>query len=163
LSKNISLFNFSWIEENVIAGSSFPTTTEHFIYLKKVGIKVIFNLTEKLNYQEWGIPKEFLDNFIFHHISIPDFTAPTIEQIIKFQKLVLKYQTQSFPILIHCIAGCGRTGTFLVAYLMSKTKNKSVEDILATLRKTRPCSVETDSQIKILKDYATIINQQSDN
>ncbi|OLS29354.1 MAG: hypothetical protein HeimC2_00790 [Candidatus Heimdallarchaeota archaeon LC_2] len=145
-----NLENFSWVEKNIIAGSSIPRSKEEFDFLINEGIRVIINLTE---FPVFPKDKFTMDKFIFHQISIPDFTAPTIEQINEFKNLVEKYKEWNFPILVHCYAGCGRTGTFLASYLMFSKQFKTYDEALIGLRKLRPCSVETESQIIVLKQY----------
>ena len=129
---------------------SIPQSKENFNFLKNQGIKVIISLTENPISK---IDKQILNSFILHHISIKDYTAPTIKQINKFRNLLEKYQELKFPVLVHCFAGCGRTGTFLTAYLMFSKSFNSFDEALKELRKLRPCSVETDSQINVLRLY----------
>lgn len=150
MTTDSKLANFSWVEINIIAGSSIPRSNEDFQFLLNQGIKVIINLTENPTYQ---VEKPILDQFILHHISIADFTAPTLQQIDEFQNLIYKYKKMNYPVLVHCYAGCGRTGTFLTAFLMFTNKFKTAEDALMNLRKNRSCSVETDSQLDLLNEY----------
>lgn len=152
------LYNFSWIEKGVIAGSSFPSAPDHFDFLIQNGIKVIINLTEKPNYE---VSNDILTNFISHNIPVEDFSAPLINQLVEFQELVKSYKDKSYPVLVHCFAGCGRTGTFLAAYLLHIGASRTVNDAIETLRIDRPCSVETESQEKILQDYQYLLTSES--
>ena len=70
----------------------------------------------------------------FHYTSWPDFDVPRENPIgiLKFIKKIriLKEQLgSSSPILVHCSAGCGRTGTFIAvdAMLKSLEKEKKVD------------------------------------
>ena len=148
------LYNFSWVEKGIVAGSSIPSTSDHFNFLQEKGIKVIINLTERLHY---SVTKDLLSDFIFHHIPIKDFAAPSISQLLEFQELVKSYKEKSYPVLVHCFAGCGRTGTFLVSYLLKQGIFKTTKEAIATLRITRPCSVETETQEQVLLEYQDLI------
>lgn len=142
----------------MLAGSSIPSSPDHFVFLKEQGIKVIINLTEKHDYK---VSKDLLSSFSFHHIPIEDFTAPSIDQLIEFQNLVKSYRDKSLPVLIHCFAGCGRTGTFLASYLLSQGISTTTNDAIETLRIERPCSVETEDQKQVLLEYQDLINSGS--
>ncbi len=152
------LYNFSWIEKGVIAGSSFPSVPDHFNFLVQNGIKVIINVTEKPNYE---VSNDLITNFITHNIPVEDFSAPSINQLSEFLELVKSYKDKSYPVLVHCFAGCGRTGTFLASYLIDMGISKTVNDAIETLRIERPCSVETETQEKILLEFQYLQTSES--
>ena len=135
-----NLFNFSWIEEGIIAGSSKPYYEEQFAFLKNKNIQVIINLTEE--------PHQLndLDPFKLYHIPIPDFDVPKSDQIVQFLEICQKHEQASEPVLVHCIAGCGRTGTMLALWLKSKQLVETSEEAIMRIRKMRPCSIETMEQ-----------------
>ncbi|KAG9461471.1 hypothetical protein GDO78_016788 [Eleutherodactylus coqui] len=54
----------------------------------------------------------------FHFTAWPDFGVPkTTSDLIRFRNLVHEYTTNCYPlnspIVVHCSAGVGRTGTFI--------------------------------------------------
>ncbi len=143
----IDLYNFSWIEELIIAGSSKPFHPKQFQFLNNHGIKILINLTEDPYTDTSG-------HFTIYHIPIPDFSTPTDEQIEEFLNICNKHETQKDPILVHCIAGCGRTGTLMAIWLLSRDKAFSGTEAIKQIRKLRPCSIETHDQEEIVNKFS---------
>lgn len=89
----------------------------------------------------------------------PDFSVPREEdfqQLIKVVEKEAPTSSETSPIMVHCGAGIGRTGTFIVGY---STKNLKKEEIqkdtiknsILEIRKQRPAEmVETERQYLFL-------------
>ncbi|XP_023597604.1 receptor-type tyrosine-protein phosphatase eta-like isoform X2 [Trichechus manatus latirostris] len=94
----------------------------------------------------------------FHFTSWPDHGVPeTTDLLISFRYLVRDYVTQSppeTPILVHCSAGVGRTGTFIaIDRLIYQIENENTVDvygIVYDLRMHRPLMVQTEDQYVFL-------------
>ena len=59
------------------------------------------------------------DNFEFHTISIPDYTPPTSDNLLKLWD-ILKEKDHENSVIMHCTAGYGRTGTMILSYIWFK-------------------------------------------
>jgi len=135
---------FSWIVKDKIAASWWPDAIliDKF---KKEGIKAIVNCSEFDNHKE--IPEEFQ----YFHINIPDFGTPTESQLEKFLEITSKFGENDDPIVVHCVAGCGRTGIMIVAWAAYNGYIPDGLDPVRWIRKFRPCCLETKEQMDLAR------------
>jgi protein-tyrosine phosphatase len=90
------------------------------------------------------------------HFPIPDFSAPTLEELLTVLQWIEAKVREGKRVLVHCIGGCGRSGTVAVAWLMY-SKRLPLGHALSEVRRLRPCAVETESQIELLKELERAI------
>ncbi|MFX0211483.1 MAG: dual specificity protein phosphatase family protein [Candidatus Hodarchaeota archaeon] len=142
----MSAFKIDWIIENVLAASSYPTRTD-LQTIWKQGIRTIVTLRSN------PLPYDWLADFQFEYLHLPihDFFTPTFEQIEQFVKFIDLAQKKESPVLVHCFAGLGRTGTMISCYLVSK--GMKTEEAVHFIRQIRPGSVETAEQLAIIEEY----------
>lgn len=143
-NKNLSFF---WLEENLISGFSIPTTEDDLEYLYNKGIRHVISAQSPNDIKELILKSKYELN----HFSIPirDFSIPSEEQVIEYVIYIQKCIEQNEPIVVHCYAGCGRTGVLLMVYLLV-FKDFKYEKALIKLRKVRSCAVETQIQESFL-------------
>ncbi|XP_077114504.1 receptor-type tyrosine-protein phosphatase epsilon isoform X1 [Ranitomeya variabilis] len=91
-----------------------------------------------------------------HFTSWPDFGVPfTPIGMLKFLKKVKSLNpAQAGPIVVHCSAGVGRTGTFIlidaIIDMMNEEKKVDVFDFVLKIRGQRPQMVQTDMQYSFI-------------
>jgi protein-tyrosine phosphatase len=138
---------FTWIVKNKMAASWWPDNSLFERY-KKEGIKVIINCSE------FDYKKEAPDDFQYFHINIPDYGTPTESQLKDFLNITSRFGANRNSIVVHCVAGCGRTGIMVVAWAAFNEYIPNGMDPVKWIRKLRPCSLETKEQMELARKIA---------
>jgi protein tyrosine phosphatase len=96
---------------------------------------------------------------MFHCVSWIDHDAPSMNDFNKLIELVSNNSNVDTPVIVHCSAGIGRSGTFVSAYnytLLTKLDQKpDIKAMVCWLKRRRTGSVQTTSQYKFLLDFCT--------
>ena len=138
---------FTWIVKGKLAASWWPDPQLIDRY-KKEGIKVIINCSEFNNRKD--IPK----NIKYLHINIPDYGTPSETQLDKFFEVTNRHKVNGEAIVVHCVAGYGRTGIMVVAWAAHNGYIPEGIDPVHWIRKLRPCSLETKEQMNLARRIA---------
>ena len=158
--------NFSWVIQGVLAGSGQvfgddwrygPIAMETKGDLDSIcdeGIRAVVSLTTI------PLEREALTKCDIHYLHLPvmDMQAPTLEAIERFVEFVNSSRKDERPVLVHCGAGLGRTGTAIACYLVSE--GATGPEALEKVRSMRPGSVETIEQEALIHRYHRYLNQK---
>jgi atypical dual specificity phosphatase len=147
--------NFSWVN-NWLAASAIPDDIRQILWLKKKGFEFIISLEELDKEMESFIGEVGIKRFYF---PVEDFSAPSVDDLMGITGLLMELEGRK--VLIHCYAGCGRTGTVLAAYMIRK--GMSAEEAISCVRSMRPCSIETKEQELSLIYFEILVNQLNKN
>ncbi len=131
--------NFSWLIDDKLAGSGMPTSPSEIDWLLKQGVRSIITMTED------SLPESWVKNVKYLHVPTEDFSAPDMQQIDEAVEFIQKRIANNEPVMVHCAAGIGRTGTILACYLV-KYEKISAKDAIQKVRKERPGSIQSESQ-----------------
>ena len=144
--------NFSWLINDKLAGSGMPTSVSEIDWILKQGVKSIVTMTEN------SLPESWVKNVKYLHVPTEDFSAPDMEQIDEAVEFIRVRIENNEPVMVHCAAGIGRTGTILACYLV-KYQKISAKDAIQKVRKERPGSIQSESQEIAIGLYYKFLNK----
>ena len=143
--------NFSWLIEGKLAGSAIPTSFEEIKWLVDGGVKSIVTVREEPLDDDW------IKNINYLHIHSNDMGVPEFEDLVKAVDFIHQRITNNEPVMVHCLAGLGRTGTILACYLI-KYQKLSADDSIQKVRESRPGSIQSFPQEEIIFQFEKSVN-----
>jgi len=135
--------NFSWIIENKLAGSAIPTSIDEVKWVIDQGVKSIVTIREETLDESWVKDVNYL------HILSNDMSVPEFDDLIYAVDFIHRRITNNEPVLVHCLAGMGRTGVILACYLI-KYQKMSASEATEKIREERPGSIQSYPQEEII-------------
>ena len=137
---------FSWLIENKLAGSGIPTSIDEIRWIIEQGIKSIITVREEPLDDEWVKDVKYL------HVISNDMGVPEHNDLLAAVDFIHRRLTHDEPVLVHCLAGLGRTGTILASYLV-KYQNMSADEAIQKVREERPGSIQSYPQEEIIFQF----------
>ena len=134
---------FSWLIENKLAGSGIPTSIDEVQWVIKQGVKSIVTVREEPLDEIWIKDVNYL------HILSNDMGIPEFADLVSAVDFIHRRITNNEPVMVHCLAGMGRTGVILACYLV-KYQKMSANEATEKVRKERPGSIQSYPQEEIV-------------
>jgi len=148
-----ALPNFSWLIERRLAGMGYPRAEATLVALQRRGVRAVISLTEEppsaAALARYGLRVA--------HLPLVDFTAPTVAQVVAAVETINGFLDAGLPVVVHCGAGLGRTGTILACYRVWQGDAAAVA--MAEVRARRPGSIETAEQEAVIAAYADTLRR----
>jgi atypical dual specificity phosphatase len=115
--------------------------------LAEEGIKAVVSL------DELGLDPGLLQEYQMEYLHSPivDFSVPTLQQAMEVVRFIERCAEREKPVLVHCAAGIGRTGTMLACWFVSR--GMSALEAIRHVRKLRPFSIETPEQEQFVQSF----------
>ena len=104
--------NFSWLIDGKLAGSAIPTSKEEIEWAKEEGVKSVVTIREEPLDNEWVKDLNYL------HVMSDDMGIPEFSDLVNSIDFIHQRITDNEPVMVHCLAGLGRTGTILACYMI---------------------------------------------
>ena len=143
--------NFSWLIEGKLAGSAIPTSKDEVNWIQEEGVKSIVTIREEA--LEFPLPAEMK----YLHVHSNDMGVPEFDDLINAVDFIHQRITNNEPVMVHCLAGLGRTGTILACYLI-KYQKLSADDSIQKVRESRPGSIQSFPQEEIIFQFEKSVN-----
>jgi len=144
--------NFSWIIEEKLAGSAIPTSKEEIDWIKQEGVKSIVTIREEPLEDEWIKDVNYL------HVHSNDMGIPEFSDLVNSVHFIHQRITNDEPVMVHCLAGLGRTGTILACYLI-KYEDMAADDAIEKVRRERHGSIQSFSQEEIIFRFEKFVRE----
>jgi protein-tyrosine phosphatase len=142
--------NVSRVDELLYVGGQFRPRQWPALYA--LGIRAVLSLQAERADRFAGPPPERA-----HRLLVPDFHAPTLEQLREAVDFIAAAHARRLPVLVHCHAGVGRAPLTAAAYLVAC--GSSADEALARIRRARPIIALNPAQRARLLEWQERVQQ----
>ena len=149
---------FSWLVPGRIGGTPWPgvvqTMDTDLEALRRCGVTMLITLTEQ------DLPQEPLRQYGLSNLHLPiyDREPPTVAQTQMLLARMSVLLRKGEVLAVHCLAGLGRTGTILAAWLIRE--GLTAEEALRRVRTIQAQYVQSEAQEALLYDYEASLLQK---
>ena len=103
--------------------------------------------------REEPLDDEWVKEVKYLHIMSNDMGVPEFVDLGSAVDFIHGRITNNEPVMVHCLAGLGRTGTLLACYLI-KYQKMPAEEAIQKIREERPGSIQSFTQEEIIFQFA---------
>jgi len=144
---------FVWVERGRLAGTGYPSSRGQLRWLIDQGVSSILTLTPD------PLPKDLTEGLplTLGHVPMQDHAPPDQPSLDAAVKFLTERLGEGKSVAVHCLAGEGRTGCVLAAYLI-KTKGMAADDALRSIRELKPELVESRQESSVREFASRVLN-----
>jgi atypical dual specificity phosphatase len=144
---------FTWVKKDKLAASGRPYSKSQVDWLERNGVTAILTLTED------PLPQEWTGKVKTKHISMKDHAPLSHKDMMLGADYIASALAAGEVLLVHCLAGKGRTGCILAAYFIAH-EGKSARQAIDELRAERQGSVERQQEQMVLEFEAVALKRR---
>ncbi|MDV3278140.1 MAG: dual specificity protein phosphatase family protein [Nitrososphaerales archaeon] len=141
---------FVWVQD-ALAASGYLASKRQVAWVGGQGIQRILTLTE------FPLPSEWVADFEVKHVPMKDHKPPSDASLLEASAYIDESVRAGKRILVHCLAGNGRTMCAVAAYLI-RSKGMNADDAITFLRRIRPGAVERRQEVS-LREFASHLGE----
>lgn len=149
---------FSWLVPGRLAGTPWPGVVHDMDAdlkaLTRCGVTMLITLTEK-DFPQDALARNGLKNF---HLPVYDHEPPTVAQMQMLLARMSVALRRGEVLAVHCLAGLGRTGTVLAAWLVRE--GLTAEEALRRVRLIDAQYVQSEAQEALLYEFENALLQK---
>jgi atypical dual specificity phosphatase len=145
-----------WVDSSILAAGSIPFSAKDICSLHQQGIRAVLSLTTHPLTISRDITSDLFQelDIIYFHAPIRDHHPPDLPQVHTILNFIAQMKAEERPVLVHCHAGVGRTGTILHTYFLAQ--GLSLAEAKARVKAGRiQCMLLSERQESFLADFAT--------
>lgn len=120
------------VDEGLFLGCRlFPKDIER---LKECGVTAVLDVTAEFDALDWSLVNEPVD---YLNIPLLDHTAPSEDQCVRAINWMHSHISRGGRVMVHCALGRGRSAMIVAAYMLSRSKESSIVDVLEKIQAIR--------------------------
>lgn len=145
------LAEFRWVLEHRLGGAQRPgllgTDGEDLRALRLLGVRHLVSLTE----EPYNTGRLAMFDIEARHFPVIDMGVPVCEATARLCVDVARWIERDEPVVFHCRAGLGRTGTLLACVLVARGLDAG--NAIQSVRRVNPRYIQTEAQLRFVAEF----------
>ncbi|RAL22267.1 hypothetical protein DL240_10460 [Lujinxingia litoralis] len=148
--------DLGWLITGVLGGSPRPglhrDDLEDLHALVELGVAHLIDMRAEVT----PPPREPVPGLRGHYFPVVDMEVPELPEMARWCVRIEDWLAQGQPVVVHCEAGLGRTGTLLASFLIYH--GVAPDQAIKLVRRVRSGSIQSDAQTAFLFEFERWLN-----